>query len=137
MDNITDNTLMLMVKAGDIDKMGLLFERYYRPLYGFFLHMTKQKEPSEDMVQNVFFRMLKYRNTFGGTGEFKTWMYHIARNILNDHYKHIKKQGMSFDPEDMQEHIEGEEWANMPLEKKQEMISDGFTFLTFQKLQQV
>ena len=45
---------MLKVKDGDIDKMGLLYERYHRQLFGFIFHMTRQKEVSEDIVQNVF-----------------------------------------------------------------------------------
>jgi len=66
---------MLKVKDGDIDKMGLLYERYHRQLFSFLFHMTRHKEVSEDIVQNVFFRMLKYSKGFTGSGEFKTWMY--------------------------------------------------------------
>lgn len=49
--------------------------------------MTYNKEASEDMVQNVFYRMLKYRHTFTGKGEFKVWMFHLGRNMLRDHAK--------------------------------------------------
>lgn len=83
---------MLKVKAGDLDRMGLLFERHYRPLFGFLYRMTADKQNSEDMVQNVFLRMLKYRHTFKGDGEFRTWMYHLARNVLNDSHKQDKRQ---------------------------------------------
>ena len=83
---------MLKVKAGDLDRMGLLFERHYRPLFGFLYRMTADRENSEDMVQNVFLRMLKYRHTFRGDGEFRTWMYHLARNVLNDFHKGNKRK---------------------------------------------
>ena len=82
---------MLKVKDGDIDKMGLLYERYNRQLFSFIFNMTRHKETSEDMVQNVFFRMLKYRKGFTGYGEFKTWMYHVARNTLHDHFRKNKR----------------------------------------------
>lgn len=78
---------MLKVKAGDLDKMGLLFERYHRVLFGFLYHSTNHRATSEDLVQTVFYRMLKYRHTFSGEGEFRTWMYHLARNVLNDEFK--------------------------------------------------
>ena len=90
MNSLTDNSLMLKVKSGDLDKMALLFERHHRPLYRFLYHMTGKKDACQDMVQNVFYRMLKYRHTFTGEGEFKTWMYHLSRNVLNDHFKHNK-----------------------------------------------
>ena len=54
---------MLRVKAGDLDRMGLLFERYHRQLFGFLYHMLGRADTSEDLVQNVFYRMLKYRHT--------------------------------------------------------------------------
>ncbi len=78
---------MLKVKAGDLDKMGLLFERYHKPLFGFLYHSTGQRATSEDLVQTVFYRMLKYRHTFTESGEFRTWMYHLARNVLIDNAK--------------------------------------------------
>lgn len=87
LEALTDNALMLRVRGGETDTLGLLFERYKRPLYGFFYGMNRDSELSEDLVQNVFFRILKYRYLFRGEGDFKTWMFHIARNVNNDHYR--------------------------------------------------
>lgn len=90
LDVLADNALMTGVRDGDLDKLGLLFERYKRPLYGFFYGMNKDQELSEDLVQNTFLRILKYRHLFRGDGEFKTWMFHIARNVSHDHYRKNK-----------------------------------------------
>lgn len=81
---------MLNVKEGDLDKLGLLFERYKKPLYGFFYGMSRDAELCEDLVQNVFFRILKYRHLFRGEGDFRTWMYHIARNVSHDNFRKNK-----------------------------------------------
>jgi RNA polymerase sigma factor (sigma-70 family) len=78
---------MLKVKAGDLDKMGLLFDRYNRPLFGYLFHSTGHRLESEDLVQTVFYRMLKYRQSFSETGEFRAWMYQLARNALIDSAK--------------------------------------------------
>jgi len=82
---------MMKVKDGDLDKLGLLFERYNRPLYSFFYKKTYQTDVSEDLVQSVFERMLKYRSTYSGSGAFTTWMFSIARNAHIDHYRKNKK----------------------------------------------
>lgn len=79
---------MLLVKGGDLDKMSILFHRYHRFLYNFLYQMTYDKEGSEDVVQNTFFRMLKYRHTFVSSGDFKVWMFHLSRNALKDYLKH-------------------------------------------------
>lgn len=81
---------MLKVRDGDLDKMSLLFERYKKPLFGFFYHMNKDAALSEDLVQNVFLRILKYRYLFRGDGDFRTWMFHIARNVSHDHFRKNK-----------------------------------------------
>ena len=90
LESLADNALMLKVKEGDLDKLGLLFERYKKPLFGFFYGMSKDAELCEDLVQNVFFRILKYRYLFRGEGDFRTWMFHIARNVNHDHFRKNK-----------------------------------------------
>lgn len=116
---------MLQVKAGDLDKMGLLFERYHRPLFGFLFRMTGQTEASEDMVQTVFYRMLKYRHTFTGEGEFRTWMYHLARNVLADQIKLNKRAANQADINELADRIGGGTGADDHLqqEQNQDMLS--------------
>ncbi len=90
LEALADNALMEKVRDGDLDRLSLLFERYKRPLYGFFYGMNKDQELSEDLVQNTFMRILKYRHLFRGDGDFKTWMFHIARNVSHDHFRKNK-----------------------------------------------
>ena len=120
MEILADNALMLQVKNGELDKMALLFKRYHRQLFGFLFNMTGQREASEDMVQNVFYRMLRSRHTFTGNGEFKTWMYHLARNVLKDHFRKNKKNSGHYDVTDFAERIAGGTLADEAIEKNQE-----------------
>ncbi|MEX2604165.1 MAG: RNA polymerase sigma factor, partial [Gracilimonas sp.] len=90
-DSTSDKALMMKVKNGDLDKLGLLFERYNRPLFSFFYRMCKDHDISEDLVQSVFERMLKYRESYSGNGTFTTWMFSIARNAHIDHYRKEKR----------------------------------------------
>lgn len=78
---------MLRVKSGEIDQLGLLFERYHKILFSFFYNLNKNVEISEDLVQNVFYRILKYKHRFKGSGEFKAWMFHIAKNVNYDYHR--------------------------------------------------
>lgn len=90
---------MLQVKSGQLDQLGLLFERHNRSLYGFFYRLTTDTDASEDLVQNVFLRIIKYRHTYHGDGKFTTWMYHMARNLFADYYKKQKRMGYKEDVE--------------------------------------
>ena len=61
---------MLKVKQGNLDQLGLLFERYHRILFRFFQNYHQAAE-SQDLVQTVFLRILKYRQQFNeNEGEF-------------------------------------------------------------------
>lgn len=97
MDSNSDNALMLKVKAGDLDKLGLLFERYNRRLFSYFYRLTGSRDLSEDLVQNVFERIIKYRNTYENNGAFSTWIYRIARNLHVDQYRKNSHEEMRED----------------------------------------
>ena len=90
MHTLTDNALMLKVRSGELDKLGLLYERHKKRLFGFFYNMNGNVSISEDLVQNVFVRMLKYKHTFTGKGSFAAWMFTTARNVNYDHYRKNK-----------------------------------------------
>ena len=102
---------MLKVKAGQLDQLALLFERHKKPLYGFFYRLTSDADVSEDLVQNVFVRMIKYKHTYQGDGKFTTWMYQMARNLFADHYKKEKRMGWKEDPEVTDKYYVNEENA--------------------------
>lgn len=81
----SDESIMLEVKIGNLTGMSILFERYNVRLYNFFRHMGLDKDTCQDLTQNLFYRMMKYRSTYKEGKSVKTWMYRIARNISNDY----------------------------------------------------
>ncbi|MBL7853509.1 MAG: RNA polymerase sigma factor [Cyclobacteriaceae bacterium] len=89
---MTDEQLMEAVKNGDLSKASLLFERYHVRIYNFLLRMTAHREMAEDLAQNVFVRLLRYRNTYKPELPFKAWIYQLARHAFSDYYQQAKKQ---------------------------------------------
>jgi RNA polymerase sigma-70 factor (ECF subfamily) len=75
------------VRGGDTHKLSVLFERYHGRLFDFFSRLNGNPAASEDLVQEVFFRILKYRNTFQEGFRFSTLMYQIARNVRFQHHR--------------------------------------------------
>lgn len=90
MQKLSDHDLMMAVKNGDLDKMGLIFNRHHKKLYNLMLWQTHDPGLSEDLVQEVFYRMLKSRHTYKGMGKFTAWMNIIARSVKIDHYRKVK-----------------------------------------------
>lgn len=93
----TDQKQMMAVREGDLDALGLLFERYHKALYNHFLMQTSHPQLSEDLVQEVFFRILKYRHTYRGDSKFSTWLYSIAHNVRMDYYRKRKLKMVTLD----------------------------------------
>ena len=75
---------MSEVRSGDVGKLEQLFERHHRPLFHFFLHLTASRSSSEDLVQEVFYRILKYRHTYQPETSFRAWMFQVGRNVHLD-----------------------------------------------------
>lgn len=96
-----DHELMIAVRAGEVARLGELFERYHQRLYAFFVRLTNQPGSSEDLVQLVFYRILKYRHTYRDEGKFSAWIYHLARKVAADHWRKQSSAPIATDPADL------------------------------------
>ncbi|MFJ7637053.1 RNA polymerase sigma factor SigX [Peribacillus sp. NPDC097206] len=67
-----------------------LYEKYHQEIYQFIYYMTKDRETAEDLVQEVYIRIMKAYNRFEGNSSEKTWMYSIARNVTIDYFRKQK-----------------------------------------------
>jgi RNA polymerase sigma-70 factor (ECF subfamily) len=72
---------MREVREGDVGKLEVLFDRHYTGLLRYFQYLTSNRTLSEDLAQEVFFRILKYRHTYQPDGNFRAWLYQIARHV--------------------------------------------------------
>lgn len=87
----TDEMLMLQVAEGDLDKMSILFDRYNEWIFNFFYQMLEDPAICEDLLQNTFYKAIKYRKSYKG-GKFTSWIFQIARNLGKNHFEKFSKQ---------------------------------------------
>lgn len=80
-----DDFAMLRASRGDVGQLSVLFDRHHARLFCFFVRMTGNPAASDDLVQEVFLRILKYHRTFRAGSHFAAWMYQIARNARIDY----------------------------------------------------
>ena len=96
----SDNEIMLQVRGGETGALAILFERHNERLLNFFMKLTGRRSLSEDLVQDVFMRMLKYRETYRGEGGgFAGWMFTMARNAHTDHIRRSSRHNLPALPE--------------------------------------
>lgn len=93
---MTDETIMEAVKNGDLQQASLLFERYNKRIFNFLGRMTMDRDLAEDLTQNVFLRIIRYRTSFKDGARFQAWIFQVARNVFADHYQANKTKMAAF-----------------------------------------
>jgi len=93
MQAVTDEQLIDWVAKGDASCLGTLFERHNRRVYQYCRQLTRQEAQAEDLVQEVFLKILRKAGSYRGQGSFKAWMFNIARNVTFDHLRVVNRQG--------------------------------------------
>src|SRR5579871_659749 len=90
-----DAELMLRVRDGDEDSFRVLLEKHRNPVIHFLFRMVQDQPVSEELAQEVFFRIYRSRASYEPTARFTTWMFriatHLALNWLRDE-KHERAQ---------------------------------------------
>lgn len=84
MENPADSQVMRLVQSGDTAQLAVLFERYHVAIFRYLLQLSRDRSLSEDLVQEVFFRVLKYAGSYDPSFAFPLWLYRMARNVYFD-----------------------------------------------------
>jgi RNA polymerase sigma-70 factor (ECF subfamily) len=90
-DRDEEADLLSRYREGDAAALGVLVEKYRRPLFGFISNMTRDAAEADEVFQEAWFRAIRrvasYRqDNFGG------WLMRIAHNIVIDRVR--RRKGM-------------------------------------------
>mgnify|MGYP000874469870 FL=1 len=83
----TDEALMLAWAGGDLPAFQALYERHRRRLHGFLLRQLRDPALAEELFQDVWQRVIAARAGWQPEAAFSTWLFRIAHNRLNDHWR--------------------------------------------------
>lgn len=84
---------MQAVQEGHVDLLGTLFTRYADRVFGRCFQLVGDRHEADDLLQESFLRVLRYRDSYKGTARFSTWLYRIATNVCLDHLKARNREG--------------------------------------------
>lgn len=90
-ERLSDEILMKQLARGNKNAAGILYDRYHKKVYGYFVRMCNDVEVSRDLTQNVFLKILKYCHSWKPDKVFAYWLFRIARNVLVDYHRGSKK----------------------------------------------
>ena len=86
----SDEELMLAFRDGDPAAFEELVSRHKRGLYNFLLRSVHERARAEEMLQEVFLRVIRAKDRYQRTARFTTWIYTIARNLCVDESRRQK-----------------------------------------------
>jgi RNA polymerase sigma-70 factor (ECF subfamily) len=76
--------LMLRVQHDDAGAFGELIERYWSRVFGHFFRRLGDRQEAEDLAQDVFLRLYRYRKRYQPRAKFTTWLFHITQNVVRN-----------------------------------------------------
>ena len=77
--------------AMDLDALDEIVERYAPRLFGFFRRLIGSRVDAEDLVQEVFVRVVRKISHYENRGRFDAWLFRIASNVGRDHLRRVTR----------------------------------------------
>jgi RNA polymerase sigma-70 factor (ECF subfamily) len=97
----------LLQRAGRGDEVALqaLFDRWKRPLLGFFHRSLGSHADAEDLTLEVFVRLHRTAPEYAPDAKFTTYLFLIARNLLlNEQRRRRRKPASATEPALLEQH---------------------------------
>lgn len=88
---LTEERRLVAQARQDPRAFGKLFDRYYEPIFGYILHRTANAALAQELTSDTFYKALDKLWTFRWRGlPFSSWLYRIASNEVNAHYRRYR-----------------------------------------------
>ena len=92
----SENELEIIEKAKrDIKYFEILYRKYFPMINNFVYRRIYDEDLKNEIVADIFFKVMKKLNSFkvlkNGRTSFSAWLYRIAVNEINQHYRDEKK----------------------------------------------
>jgi RNA polymerase sigma-70 factor (ECF subfamily) len=88
----TDQTLIEQLRRGDRAAFAAVIERHQRAVFGYLRARLLQSTDADDMTQEVFLRFYLSQARFDSNALVRPWLLGIARNLLREHIKGMKRR---------------------------------------------
>jgi RNA polymerase sigma-70 factor (ECF subfamily) len=83
----SDEALMQAWAGGSAQAFEPLYARHRAPLHRFLLRQLRDAALADELFQDVWQRVIAARASWRPDAAFSTWLYRIAHNRLNDHWR--------------------------------------------------
>ena len=89
---MNDEDLLKQLRSGNNESYRYLIDTHRNLVWNISLRMTGSKSVSEDLFQEVFFRVYKDIGKFRGESKLYTWIGSISFNVCSDYLRRKNRQ---------------------------------------------
>ncbi len=116
---------------------GVLYERYYKPVFLFLYRRTDDEDLTADLTSQVFLKAMTYLPKYQHKGlPFSAWLFRIAVNEMNMFFRQNKnKRSLSIEDEGFEKIAE--ELGDDEKEAKIEVLLKGIQSLALEEVQYI
>lgn len=101
-----DDILVAQFKAGDQNAFSKIMEKYHTRMFSYVKRRyINTNEDVQDIVQDIFIKVLKALPDWEPRASFQTWLYTIAKNRCIDHFR-AQSRRTTYSLDDDEEKIE-------------------------------
>ena len=100
--DMSDEELVIAYRHGDQKCFQELYKRYQRKIFSYILVSVKNKEITNDIFQEVFFKVINtiQSGNYREEDKFAQWIIRITHNAVIDHFRYQNKYATSPSCED-------------------------------------
>lgn len=84
-----DGILLQRLREGDRQAFSILYERYSGRIYGNILRLVKEKEPAQELLQDVFMKLWEKRETITIETSFTAYLFAISKHLVLNMFRRI------------------------------------------------
>src|SRR5437016_13600523 len=76
-----------------------IVRQYWRKVFNVAYKFVGKHDEAEDLTQEIFLKIFKSLDTFDRRANFQTWLISVSRNLCIDHYRSVRKERETIDPD--------------------------------------
>lgn len=95
MDDLEVSELVAQARKGSAEAYDELIRRYSTGLFGYVYRCVGNHADAEELLQDIFLRMVRGLRTYREQEKFKVWLYRLAHNRIVDHWRRRRPIPMS------------------------------------------
>lgn len=107
MSKVVDQELILQLKEGSLEALGLLYDQHRQMVYRTALAITGDSEAASDLLQDVFLRLYRFADRLDPLRPLEPWLYRMTTNLA---YTFVKQNHRWLHPlEELADWLSGED----------------------------